>query len=65
VTDEDRCAIWDGHSQRRCRNKRFSGRVCRRHLIARLRRFEDDNRELATYLKYRHLLADDLQEANG
>jgi hypothetical protein len=59
----DRCWVYDRHRQRMCRNKRYSGHVCRRHLIEQLRKYETDNPGLAHYLEYRHLLTQDTATA--
>jgi hypothetical protein len=66
VSDKDVCGRYDSARSRYCRNKPYSVRTlwdgreapgsCRRHTIEDLERFEKDNRELAYYLRYRHLL---------
>ena len=61
---DDRCNYYDGH--RYCRNKPYSVRNlydgreapgwCRKHTAQELRKWEQDNRQLAFYLRYKHLL---------
>jgi len=56
---ENRCSRYDRERARWCRNKRFRGHLCRRHVIEDLRRYEMNNPSLTWYLANRSLLEED------
>ncbi len=55
------CMQYVAEQSRWCRNKRFDGRYCRKHVIEQLEEWERRNPQVVWYLERREALAGDAE----